>query len=322
MSNNQPRSKSLIIFYTLVAYIIVQFGWWAYMMIDLNTVVYDQQAQIELLQNPAADTLATNERLRSRVYMIAGEGMVFIIILVLGILRIQRTFRREVMVGIQQRNFLLSVTHELKSPIASAKLYMQTLLKRQDLTDEKKEEITRKAIKDTERLASLVENILTATKIDSSSYPVHLESINISELTYSVLADAIETIGQQHTTELAIAENINMDVDNLDFTSMVLNLYENAVKYSPEGTAIAVELKSEGERIVFKVTDKGPGVAKKDAPRIFEKFYRAGNEDTRKTKGTGLGLYIVKQLAQLHNGEVSQRSNTPSGAIFELSFPS
>ena len=321
MADVQPRSKSLIIFYILVAYIMVQFGWWAYMMIDLNTLVYEQQAEIALLQDPSAATAEVNQQLRSKVWMIAGEGIVFILILVLGILRIQRAFRKEVNLANQQRNFLLSVTHELKSPIASAKLYLQTLLKRKDITEEKREEIIRKTIKDTERLTSLVENILTATKIDNSSYPLHLEETNVSELVQSVVNDAVETVGQNHPTSLEVADNVKLKVDTLAFTSMLLNLYENAVKYSPEGGEIKVSLKEKEGKWVLAVADQGIGITRNDAERIFDKFFRVGSEDTRQTKGTGLGLYIVKHLMHLHNGEIHLSRNQPKGSVFALVFP-
>lgn len=320
MSKSAPRPKSLIIFYLLVAYIIVQFIWWAYMMLDLHQAVFEQQSQIALLKDPTGDTAVIAEQMRGKMWMIIGESIVFIVILVLGILRIQRAFKKEVALANQQRNFLLSVTHELKSPIASAKLYLQTLVKRKDLSEERKQEMLGKAIKDTERLTSLVENILTATKIDNSSYPLHLEQTDVSTLTNEVLNASIETAGQDHPTKLNIDPQLMLSADPLAFTSILLNLYENAIKYSEAGTPIEVSLKKKGSDVVLTVKDSGIGISKADADRIFDKFYRAGSEETRQTKGTGLGLYIVKHLAALHNGEIAVRPNSPRGTIFEITY--
>lgn len=289
-------------------------------MLDLHTAVFEQQSQIALLKDPTGETAAVAEQMRGKMWMIIGESVVFIVILVLGILRIQRAFRKEVALANQQRNFLLSVTHELKSPIASAKLYLQTLVKRKDLSEDRKQEMLGKAIKDTERLTSLVENILTATKIDNSSYPLHLEKTDVSALALEVMNASVETVGKDHPTKLDIDPEVMLEADPLAFTSILLNLYENAIKYSATGSDIEVSLRQEGSQVLMCVKDSGIGVSREDAERIFDKFYRAGSEETRQTKGTGLGLYIVKHLAALHNGEIVVKPNSPQGTIFEITF--
>ena len=110
--------------------------------------------------------------------------------------------------------------------------------------------------------------------------------------------------------------------DPTAITTIAFNLLENAVKYSPPGEAeVQIIVRQKRGRVFFKVADKGIGIPDEDKGRIFEKFYRIGSEDTRKTKGTGLGLYIVKQIVKAHNGSIVVRNNVPSGSVFEITLP-
>jgi len=232
---------------------------------------------------------------------------------------VRKTFRKEELLGQQQKNFLLSVTHELKSPIASAKLQLQTVLKH-ELEREKQKEIIENAIKDTERLNNLVENILMAAKIDNKVYSIHKENTNLSEYITAVINDSIRSFRYKQKVSLDIEPGIRLKIDKMSFHSIVLNLLENAVKYSPENSIVYIHLKKHKEEVTFSVWDEGRGIPDDEKKTIFNKFYRIGNEDTRNTKGTGLGLYIVKYLVEQHNGILSVKDNTPKGSIFEVSF--
>jgi signal transduction histidine kinase len=124
----------------------------------------------------------------------------------------------------------------------------------------------------------------------------------------------------QQQVVLDIDNDIFLDIDRTTFPSIILNLFENAVKYSSADSIISLSLKAHKENVILKVADTGVGVSEDDRNKIFEKFYRAGNEDTRKTKGTGLGLYIVKHIVELHNGSIIVKNNIPKGSIFEVTF--
>jgi signal transduction histidine kinase len=251
--------------------------------------------------------------------MISSEGAVFVGLLLFGVYRIRKTFKQEVELADRQKNFLLSVTHELKSPIASAKLQLQTILKR-DLDKEKQKEIIQNALSDTDRLNNLVENILLAAKIDNSNFLLKKDRINLSEYLSENMKQTIALFNYKQSVKLNIEKDIYLDIDRNTFPSIILNLFENAVKYSPETSTIVIDLKKNNNSIVLQVMDEGSGIQEEDKTRIFEKFYRIGNENTRSTKGTGLGLYIVKHLAELHQGNVSVRNNSPKGSIFEVVF--
>lgn len=315
MQKKFPRP--LLIFYILVAYVFIQFCWWAYSLVQLNSEIYELKLEILKLAHEGSPEILIekgklDQKLYSRIWMVLGEGSVFFILLAIGVWQTLRSFRKEVSLARQQKNFLLAVTHELKSPIASAKLYLQTLQKR-ELDREKQNEILAKAIADTDRLGSLVDNLLLATKIDRSDYMLHFEELNLSDLVTQIVA----THPEKKRIKTEIQQSIKMHADKLAITSIVLNLLENALKYSEQN--IAVKLQRD-KTILLSVIDSGPGIPDQEKQKVFEKFYRIGNEDTRKSKGTGLGLYIVKNLAERHNGAIYIRNNQPNGSIFEIEF--
>jgi two-component system phosphate regulon sensor histidine kinase PhoR len=322
--NSKGKSRPLFWFYLLVVYIMIQFIWWSYLMVQLNNEIYHLKTQVNLLQGESPDEIIANgnaltARLKARWVMIASEGSVFIALLLLGIFQIRKTFKKEAALAQQQNNFLLSVTHELKSPIASAKLQLQTLEKR-DLDRTKQKEIIANAISDTERLNNLVENILLAAKIENSVYTLYKEEVDLSHYITEGLTQSIASFHYKRKINLQIEPGIRMHIDRTSFPSIVLNLFENAVKYSAEHSTIVVTLKTQGSKIILSISDEGIGIDNKEKAFIFQKFYRVGNEETRKTKGTGLGLYITDYLVKQHGGSISVKNNLPQGSIFEVSF--
>ncbi|MEO6882439.1 MAG: ATP-binding protein [Bacteroidia bacterium] len=323
MKKSTNKSKPLFIFYLLVAYVFVQFGWWSYLMVQQTNEIHAQKAQLIVLKLTEASQIFSEQQklemdLHRRWWMISGEGSVFLVLMILGISRVQKTFKAQTALANLQKNFLLSVTHELKSPIASAKLLLQTLHKR-DLPKEQQKEIISNAIDDADRLDNLVENILLATNIENNLFVLHKEKINFSDL-LEELVQKLSTLYKTHTFEKNSAPEIFFSADKMALSSIVLNLVENAVKYSPEKSTIFIVLVQKGNQIIFSVKDEGVGISDTEKEKIFNKFYRVGNENTRKTKGTGLGLYIVKNLVDQHSGIISVKNNFPKGSILEVTF--
>ena len=284
--------KPITIFYFLVLYALAELTWWGYLLIAANA---------------------------KRMPMILGEGSVFLIILLVGIYFFQRTIKKESEFHQQQQNFLLSVTHELKSPLAAIKLVLQTLVKR-DLTKDKRDQLIGNSIEDVGRLDDLVENMLLATRIENNSYSYPKELFDFSELVKSIFDRAIITSENTRNFQQQIAENISIMGDRFALGSLINNILENAVKYSPVGAAVQVQLYQQSNRIFFIVADQGVGIADSERQKIFQKFYRSGNELTRQNKGTGLGLFIVEQVAKNHQAKVVVSNNQPKGTIFEIIF--
>ena len=284
--------RPLLIFYSLIIYTVLQVIWWG-----------------RLLLAAKPDSLA----------MILGEGTVFIFIFIIGVYYMHKAIKGERKLHTQQKNFLLSVTHELKSPLASIKLYLETILKR-DLDPAQQSSFLKNSLKDIERLDDLVENMLIATKIENQSYTFPKEQLNFSQLVNSVAERLQLHTCNSEVIKVSVQPFIFLNGDKFALTSVVTNLIENAVKYSPPCEEVKVTLKQKGDQIYFIVADLGIGINDQEKSRIFEKFYRVGSEETRKTIGTGLGLFIVKQVLDKHQALIKVRNNNPSGTIFEVIF--
>ncbi|MGJ1431633.1 sensor histidine kinase [Sphingobacterium spiritivorum] len=284
--------KTLFLFYFLVFYAISQLIWWGIMLVK-----YEPQ----------------------RKSMIIGEGMFFLLIFLWGVLRLKNNFKREHKIHQQQQNFLLAITHELKSPLASVKLYIQTILKR-DLDKEQQQMFLQNSLKDIERLDDLVENVLLTTKLENRSYNLPKEEFNLTEMVESIVDRLQKNSCRSQIIKPDLDADVRIVADKFAITNVVTNLIENAIKYSPPCASVFVRLKRESGKLIFSVTDHGIGIPDEEKKNIFNKFYRVGNESTRKTKGTGLGLYIVKTVLQKHNASIKVKDNTPSGSIFEVTF--
>lgn len=285
--------KPLVLFYFLVFYATAQLAWWGILLIENQP---------------------------DRKIMIIGEGIFFMLIFVAGALKLKKAFVREHKIQKQQQNFLLAVTHELKSPLASIKLAIQTILKR-DLVKEQRDQFLSNSLKDIERLDDLVGNVLIATKLENLRYNFPKEVIELTELVKNVAGRLQIHSCTSQVIKTELEPGIQIEGDRFAITNVVNNLIENAVKYSPPCAHVVVKLSAENGNVTFSVADHGIGIADHEKKLIFNKFYRVGNEDTRKTKGTGLGLYIVKTVLERHRAQIVVKDNTPSGSVFEVVFP-
>lgn len=271
-------------------------------MLELNADYYHLKQELLLAWQVSGDT-DLMEELRRKRWMIAGEGLIFLLLLIVGIVFTARYMKRDMKLARLQRNFLLSVTHELKTPIASMRLYMQTMQKRK-LEPEKQAEMIERAMIGNQRLEKLVEKILLATQLENSRLELNIEKQNLAP----VVDSAIETIaaidGGKHRFEVNCPQGIFVFADGLALETMLLNLIENAVKYSVEDSLIKINVLLEERSVLFAIENEG-SISPSDQKQVFLKFFRAGNEDTRTTKGTGVGLFLVNELAELHGGNAS-----------------
>ena len=286
--------RPFVIFYALVIYAIAQLVWWGYMLVT-----------------PRPRDLG----------MVLSEGSMFILVFTLGAYGLHKSINKERKLQEQKKNFLLSVTHELKSPLASIKILLQTIQKR-NLPKEQIMDFVGKSLLDVERLDDMVENMLLASKIDNRSYTFPKASFNLSVLVDSIVnrLQITKCDCNQQIIDAEIEPKIEITGDKFALTSVVTNLIENAVKYSNPCSAVHVKLFSKEDRVYLEVADHGIGIADNEKTRIFDKFYRVGSEDTRNTKGTGLGLYIVKEVLDKHKASIRVRDNRPEGSVFEVVF--
>ena len=318
--------------YVVIAYMLLAFGWWSILLFTKNQDAFRAKTELlkiglaaegivqspnEFQNNPAFQNLY-NEYKRQE-WMILGEAFVFVISLVIGVWLINRSYNKEINAATQRRNFLLSITHELKSPIASIRLVLETFLKR-ELKKEQGEKLTQNALKETDRLNELVDNLLLAAKVETAYQPVK-EKIDLAQL----FADIISKLRTKYPkVKFSLIQPSPLDpikADKLGLSSIAFNLLENAIKYSNKESQVQVQLLQDNGTVQLKVADNGIGIPDTEKKHIFKRFYRVGNEDTRQTKGTGLGLYIVSEIVKAHNGKISVEDNKPSGTVFKIKLP-
>ena len=318
--------------YGVIAYMLMAFTWWSVLLFTKNQDAF--LAKRDLLKiGMVAEGLVQSEQefllteryqelrqsYRRQEWMIFGEAFVFIISLLIGLWFINRGYNKEVSAARQRRNFLLSITHELKSPIASVRLVLETLLHRR-LDREKTDKLSRNALAEIDRLNGLVNDLLLSARLETAYQP-HQEDLDLAEL----LTDLVRKMQTKYPrAHIVLHQEDPIPVitgDKMGMTSVALNLLENAVKYSQGPPRIDIRLGMAGDRIRLEVADHGIGIEEKEKSKIFEKFYRVGNEDTRQTKGTGLGLYIVSEIIRSHGGDITVLDNQPRGAVFRIDLP-
>jgi signal transduction histidine kinase len=327
-NSNRNRLFSLV----SVTYMMLAFVWWTALLTRRNNELF--QLKVENLalhmkaENVFQDTISFQKSIHFQVLsadyqkhrrMVVGEGS-FLFLGFMSILwMIQWGYRRDIAMAQQRRNFLLSITHELKSPLASIKLILQTILKR-DLEKAQVQKLCDSGQKETERLTELVNNLLLSARLDAIYKPVR-EEINVAQLVEEVI-QRFRTRFPNALLEIVSNEVPILRAEKLSLISVLMNLLENAVKYSKGTAEIRLTYRYEKEQFVFEVADFGIGIPVKERSKVFNRFYRIGNEDTRSTRGTGLGLYIVKQIIKIHKGKIQILDNSPKGSIFKIILPS
>ena len=296
------KKQTSIFFYALSAYVIIQFIWWGYHLIELT------------------QALDVNEKIvEKRITMVIGEGFVFIALLLIGLWKIRSSVRKEFELSQRQNNFLLSVTHELKTPIAANKLYLQTIQKRK-LDDAQREELLTKAIRENERLEKLIDNILHAARVENRAMQPIKEEIEVAHFLQS-LCQQFRKRYPDAKIELTEMEKIATKFDVFMIETVLNNLIDNAIKYSTDLAQITISARIENNELIISVLDKGLGISEDEQKHIFSKFYRVGNEEIRTQKGSGLGLFISHEFVKLHNGSIGYKPNKDKGSIFYFKLP-
>jgi len=256
--------------------------------------------------------------LRNKIFMIVGEGGVFLLLLFLGIWWIKKNVWQDLKRAQKEKNFLLAVTHELKTPIAAIRLNSQTL-KNRKLTEEQSQDLCADIITESNRLEILVNNILLATQFEQNTALGNWQKIDLSALVEAQIK-RFQQLFPDRTVNSSIHSNISLQAEENMLVSLLFNLLENANKYSTVSEPISVLLKGSEHIVLLEVSDFGIGIPNEERKSIFEKFHRVGNEQTRSQKGTGLGLYIVKEICKAHKAEITISDNTPRGSRFQITF--
>jgi signal transduction histidine kinase len=251
-------------------------------------------------------------------------GVVFFALIITGLILNTIFLVREIRRNEQHDAFLNAVTHELKTPIASIKLYLETL-KTRDLDREKRNEFYDIMLADNERLLGTVEQVLQASRTREKQRQMNLAEIDLADL----ITECSKTVrGQKHLDDAAIRfsdlpKGLTVLGDRGELQTVITNLLDNAIKYSEGEPRISIRLKPSAlNKADIYIRDNGIGIPRADLKRVFKRFYRVPNKSLDSTKGTGLGLAIVRSIVEKHGGRVSAESKGEGkGTTFLVQLP-
>lgn len=319
MFKKKRLAAATLVYWLLLLYIIAALIWWFIALQQQN----HQMTVYRLLELKAGDPFylqkveaITTEEKRKNARNI-GEGTIFLLVILTGALFVYRAVRRQIKMTQQQQNFMMAITHELRTPVAIAKLNLETLQKHK-LEESKQQKLIMATLQEANRLDTLTNNILISSQLEGGGYKLVKEDLDLSSLTADCIRDFRNRLPDRKIDSRL--DKIDISGDPLLLQILVNNLLDNAVKYGPAASLILVELKKTALGVFLKCTNEGPGIPDEEKKKIFDRFYRIGNEQVRKTKGTGLGLYLCKKIAADHRAVIGVTNNYPTGSIFTVHF--
>jgi signal transduction histidine kinase len=277
--NKMQEGKSVSLVYFLVlAYTIAALVWWGILLFRQSEQIIGFERQnlylrVDSLAQPVEHQLELeriNREGHMRSFKYLGEGLIFLGIILLGALFVYRAVWKYMKLSRQQQNFMMAVTHELKSPIAAAKLNLETIRKHR-LDEEKQLKLINNTIRETNRLDQLCNNILLAAQLETHKYQLFKEPLDFSALIENSIKDLDGRIGT-HQIVADILPQVWIEGDKLTLQIVLSNLVENAAKYAPKNTLIRVKLFESEEDLKLQVIDEGPGIAPEEKGKIFLNF--------------------------------------------------
>lgn len=245
------------------------------------------------------------------------------LMMICGLVLTKHMVSKEMALAKLKADFVSNVSHELRTPLALIRLYAETLELGRITTKEKKQQYYRIIRKESERLTALINNILDFSRIEAGRKEYEFRETDIADLVRNTL-DSYRYQIEQHgfAFEESIDANLpKVRVDREAIARALVNLVNNALKYSTEEKYLGVKLYRENGVVKLEVADHGIGISRRDQTKIFEKFYRAGDPLVHNTKGSGLGLSLVRHISQAHGGEIAVESAPGKGSTFVLSLP-
>lgn len=309
-----------IVYWLFLTYMVAAFIWWYVTLVNQNeqiaNIQYGVMQSNDATLNQKVHAIEDFQSRKNKQYL--GEGLTILFLFLLGAIYVYRSLIKQIRYSNQQQNFMMAVTHELKTPIAITQLNIETLLKRNLEVDQQKR-MLEVSLQETQRLDNLCNNILLASQLDMGNYQATTQEIDFSFIVGNTV-QAYKNRFPDRKFEAKIQEDIMMKGESVLLQLLLNNLLDNGIKYAPKEGIIEIQLTQLDGTIQLKVLDEGVGVPATDREKIFEKFYRVGAEYTRATKGTGLGLYLCKRIADFHNAKIAVTSNFPKGSIFIFTY--
>ncbi len=309
-----------IAYWFLLIYIVVALVFWYKELQQQNQLMYEYRVEQLKKDQPhfLQKSLLIEDAKRRKTLQYIGEGATFLLLILVGAVFVYRATRKQLRLSQQQQNFMMAVTHEFKTPIAVTRLNLETLQKRK-LEEAQQQRLINNTLQENNRLNTLTNNILIASQLEAGAYEKGQQRIDISALTEDAMKEYISRFPQR-CIQSRIQPNIEVNGETTLLQLLISNLMDNAIKYSGKETMVEVKLQKENNRILLSVSDEGIGIADAEKKKVFDKFYRVGSEETRTAKGSGLGLFICRQIVQSLGGTISIANNIPNGSIFTVIF--
>ena len=313
----RPLRIIYIFYWFLLVYILAALIFWYVALNKQNTDIY--QYRMEMIGANGAAHIKMEKKIEKererKIFQYDSEGITFLLLLIAGAVLIFRLIRRQLLTSHQQQNFMMAITHELKTPIAVTKLNLETMqIRKLDSTQQKK--LIQSTIEEANRLNSLCNNMLLMSQIDAGGYTLARERFDLATLASDCAEDFI-TRFPDRKIESEVKDEIMITGDKLLLQLAINNLLDNAIKYSGKDDVVLIKVFQKHRRLILQVIDEGKGISVRERERIFEKYFRGAQTQT---KGTGLGLYLTREIAKQHHGNVSVTNNVPRGCIFEIKF--
>ena len=323
MSGKSRKIKTIfIVYWFLLLYVVSALVWWYIALSRQNEDIFRHRlSEMNLAQKDYSIKLAELEqRKKAKTAQYMGEGIIFFLLIGAGAIFLYRAVKKQLQLSEQQKNFMMAVTHELKTPIAVTKLNLETLQRRK-LDEQQQQRLLQHALDETNRMNALCSNLLVSSQMESGKYAVSLERISLNELIQEMIRDFTNRFPERKVLQ-DCQEEAMISADTFLLQILVNNLLNNAHRYSPKDQPIEISVNKNKQKVTLSIIDGGKGIAEADRKKVFEKYYRKDMPADKQVKGTGLGLYIVKRITALLDAEINIEENKPSGCIFNVEFKS
>jgi len=305
------------LYHPVTIFLTIQVLWILLMVVWIRWYI-EKHAQLREM----AERLRTQVEVDGLGWLPLLEGALLLTLILAGVTVIFIYYVKQRRLNQMQRAFVSNITHELKSPVASIQLALETMALR-DLSDERRREFVSMMLDDTERLATLVDRILGAARIEKRRGRYRLEPVSMRHFVEDVLAEDRHLYEKDgRVIVLEKGRDARVAIDRSAMRVVLANLLENAARYSPKGSTIRIRLHRDLRSCRLDVIDSGDGIRGEDLKNIFKMFWRGSEKQVSRVRGTGLGLYIVKNIVKDHRGKVWASSpGTGRGSTFSVRLP-
>jgi len=310
-------NKLRALFHPIIVFIGVQIAWIVLMAVWINWYLENNLSIKELAQKIRPDLFTAEVE-----WLILFEGCFLMLLILSGVYVIFVYWNKQNRLNQMQSNFVASVSHELKSPLASIQLYLETL-KYQDVSREESKEFIETMLSDTARLSGLIDNILQSSKADPKSMELQTSKVDLGKFLSEIVKNHKRQFEERKCeVKLQLEASPILTLDKKALQMVFNNLIGNALRYSPTESTLKIILHRSGRFWEIDFADQGIGFEKKDMKKIFKKFYRVQNKDTQNIEGAGLGLFISREIIRNHKGKLKVMSpGRGHGAVFTVSLP-